>query len=96
MGFPCIVFDGTIYEAIVKNGKMKLQKTNHIILTRSTRASYSVYDVNFLIDVVTKNYFNNYLRKINNDVKSCFDKVTKHKRRLWRELEKLSMIRSAT
>ena len=90
ISFPCIVFDGTMYEAILEDGKVELKKSNHVVLARSNRAPYSVYDLTFLIDVVTKNYFDRYMKKINNDVKSCFDMVRKRKRRILRELEKIS------
>jgi hypothetical protein len=96
LAFLCIVFDGTMYEAILKNGRIELKKSNHLVLSRSNKTSYSNYDLNFLIDVVTKNHFDQYLRKINKDVETCFGIIKKRKRRILREFEKLSLIQSGT
>jgi hypothetical protein len=91
--FPCIVFDGTMYEAILKDGRIEVRLAKHLVLTRSSRTSYSYYDLNYLIDIVTKSHFDSYLKEIKKDVASIFEIANKHRRRILRELDKWSVIR---
>jgi hypothetical protein len=54
MYFPCILFQGFMYEAkIDNNGKVSLEPQNHILLETLFRSPYSVYEKNVLIDVVS-------------------------------------------
>lgn len=92
--FPCIVFDGTMFEAIVDKGRVELRESNHILLSTQSRATYSNWDLSFLIDVVTKDYFKSFLEEVNTDVKSLFSLVKKRKRKILRELDKLTFISS--
>lgn len=71
--FPCIVFHGQMYEATFEGRKMEVTSRKHILLTTQYRPSYSVWEEGFLIDVVHRTYFRNYLRKVRKDIKSLQD-----------------------
>lgn len=85
--FPCIVFDGKIFEAIVEKGKLELRKRRHLILTSQYRPSYSVWEQNFLIDIIHRSYFNYYLEKITSDIKSLAETTAKNRDYLMRIIE---------
>jgi hypothetical protein len=59
--FPCIVFRGTegagLYQAQVVNDEIRIQETDHVILSSLYKSKYSTYEKNILIDVVTEDYF---------------------------------------
>jgi hypothetical protein len=76
--FPCIVFDGKMFEAEVEGGKIKLYETKHVLLRTFHKASYSTWDLGFLIDIVHKSYFNKFLQTIENNIESV-RRVTKNK-----------------
>jgi hypothetical protein len=68
--FPCIVFDGQIFEAQIKGEMLRLKRTEHILLTTSQPSPYSIWDLRFMIDVVSKSYFQNFLSEIDDSIKS--------------------------
>jgi hypothetical protein len=74
--FPCIVFQGHMYEATVENsGKVSLEKKNHIVLDTLFRSPYSVYEKNLLIDVISgkpfdEKCFTDYQGLIRQDIAS--------------------------
>jgi len=95
MYFPCIVFDGQMFEAIVEGTKIRLKRANHILLTTQNRTSYSNWEQGFLIDVVQKTYFEKYQRKVNRDFLSLRKIVKKNKRKIEGEIERtLSLIKT--
>jgi hypothetical protein len=66
--FLAIVFDGKLYEAIIEEGKIKLEERSHVLL-RSTRYSKSKAGMSYyVIDVVVKSYFSEYLKIIDSDI----------------------------
>jgi len=65
---PVIVFDGRMFEAIIKNGAIKLFERKHLLLTTAYSPSYvkdfpntETPDLPYLIDVVRKDYFGDFL-----------------------------------
>lgn len=85
--FPCIVFDGEIFEAIVYKGELELKKRKHLILTSQYRPSYSVWEENFIIDIVHKSYFRDYLKKIRRDIESLSETAVKNRDYLVSEIK---------
>jgi hypothetical protein len=85
--FPCIVFDGKIFEAIVERGKLELKRCNHLILTTQYRPSYSIWEQNFLIDIVHKSYFKYYLEKITRNIKALTETTLRNRDKLIKEIE---------
>ena len=68
--FLAIVLDGLIYEATSKKGIIKLRERSRIIL-RSTRYSKSKAGMSrYNIDVVTRSYFPQYIKMIDDEVNS--------------------------
>jgi len=80
--FPCIVFDGRMFEAIVENGNLDLRKCNHIVLFTQHIHHYSHSYQNFLIDIVHRSYFDQYLKEIERDIKSLAEIIAKNRRKL--------------
>jgi len=68
--FPCIVFDGLMFEAEVLKGRVNLTPTKHVLISTMHRASYSVWDLGFLIDVVQKSHFERFMKSIDADIAS--------------------------
>ena len=57
-----------MFEAIVENDDIKLERTKHLILTTLYKSPYSIYEKNLLIDVVSEEYFNDYQELIRKDI----------------------------
>ena len=92
MLLPIIVFDGKMYEAVIENGKMKVNESKHIVLTTSYRTPYSVWEQGILIDVIRKDIFPDFLRVLKQDFRS-FNRVVKgNKRRIEREVERATSL----
>lgn len=68
--FPCIVFDGELFEAQIKGKGISLKKVQHLLLSTSQPSPYSEWNKSFLIDVVHKDYFKTFLREIEDSTKS--------------------------
>jgi hypothetical protein len=85
--FPCIVFDGLMFEAILERGGLQLHKTNHVILSTSYRSQYSIFERSFLIDVVHKDSFGDYLKLIRKDVSSIQKSLRKNSSRILRKID---------
>jgi len=94
--FPCIIFNGAMYEATIKDGKVRLEESNHVLLMTQNRTAYSNWELGFLVDVVTKDYFEELLKKINGDIRSFVGSVKKRESKIVRELSKLSMIKASS
>jgi effector-binding domain-containing protein len=60
--FPIIVFDGDMYEASFTSGELKLEETNHVLLSTHFRCPYCKEVRSFTIDVVHRSYFDEYLK----------------------------------
>jgi hypothetical protein len=70
MSFPCIVFRGSMYEAIVEGDNLRLEKTDHLVLKTSFSSMYSVYEKGLLVDIVSEDYFDSYQELIRKDIAS--------------------------
>jgi hypothetical protein len=90
--FPCIVFDGKMFEATVENGKLELEKRKHIVLVTQYRPSYSLWEQSFLIDVVHKSYFQKYLRKIVHDITLLSENIVKNRNKLLKKIEDVELL----
>lgn len=84
--FPCIVLDGSMYEAIVENDDLDLKEAKHIVLFTTYRSPYAVYDRCLLIDVVHKDYFTDYLKIIHKDEASLRTIVSKNSSKITRKI----------
>ena len=73
--FPCIVFDGDMFEAIVENGKISLQETDHIVLSTSIPSKKNQFYMKYLIDVVRKDFFKDYLKIIEIDLQNFLNEI---------------------
>lgn len=100
MMFPCIIFQGPMYEAIVKNGVVELTKINHIIYKTLFRSRYSIYEKNVLIDVIAdepfgEEHFLEYQKLISENMKSLQESVRKNSEMISRRIvETLTLLDS--
>jgi hypothetical protein len=90
--FPCIVFDGEMYEAFVKDGGLRLKKSQHLLLRTLYRSPYSLYERSMLIDVVVKDNFEGYLDLIDEDIKSLNRLINKNSRKIVRKIDELKSV----
>jgi hypothetical protein len=90
--FPCIVFEGAMYEAIVENGNLQLKEADHIILDTSYRSRYSVYEKTILVDVVRRSYFEDYMKLIRKDVNSIKRIVHGQSQKITRKIEEITSL----
>jgi len=72
MVFPVIVFNGNLYEATLdKIGNIVLSQRKHILLARTSRLPFAgANERSFLIDIVTKGYFEDYLKAVRLDIRN--------------------------
>lgn len=78
MSFPCIVFRGPMYEAIVEDDDLRLERTSHVVLNTSFSSMYSIYEKGLLVDIVSEDYFNDYQELIRKDI-SWIEKAVRKK-----------------
>lgn len=71
---PTIVFDGKLYEAIIKDGSLHLFERKHLLLSARYSPAYvkdfprtEVPELPHLIDVVRKDFFNGFLQTLEKD-----------------------------
>lgn len=101
MFFPCIVFQGPMYEAIIKNGVVELTPTNHVIYKTLFRSRYSIYEKNVLIDVFAdepfkEDTFLKWQKVFHEDMESLEKAVTKNSGSISRRIvETLTLLESA-
>jgi hypothetical protein len=65
--FLCIVLDGLLYEAKVDGDSLELNEINHIILKSEYRPYEGLLNRPVLIDVVKRDFFEEYLSLIKKD-----------------------------
>jgi hypothetical protein len=70
MIYPVIVLQGEIYESYEENGDIKLQKVNHAIFEFNR---YDEDSSSLLIDIITEDYFLEYLKLLKNDMENLKD-----------------------
>lgn len=82
INFPCIIFDGDMYEAEVVAGEVNLKKAKHVLISTAHRSSHSTWDLRFLIDVVQKRHFKRFLKSIDKDTQSLKKVVKKNEKEI--------------
>lgn len=70
MIYPVIVLQGEIYESYEENGDVKLQKVNHVIFEFNR---YEEDSSSLLIDIITEDYFLEYLQLLKHDMEMLKD-----------------------
>jgi hypothetical protein len=95
LAFPIIVFDGDMYEATFYSGQLKLQKTNHILLSTHFRCPYSQEVKNFTIDVVNKAQFPTFVDLMTKDIMDCSEAIYLNKDELLKRAERNRSLHSA-
>jgi hypothetical protein len=73
---PVIVFDGELIEAFHSSNEMRLEHANHILLKTNYLCPYCHRIESFLIDVVHRSYFEEYMKIFKNDVKQTENILT--------------------
>lgn len=95
MSFPCIVFDGSMYEAIVHNGNLRLRESKHLALFTLYRCPYSIFEKCILIDIVNKDYFTEYLKVIRKDVTSLRKQINRDSVKIVEKIDEVRELQSA-
>jgi hypothetical protein len=88
LSFLAIVFDGMLFDAIIKNGKVQLEERDHVLLEVRYRPDYSSSDLNYWIDIVKREYFLKYMANIHYDISWIGDKITSERKLLAAYLKK--------
>jgi len=86
---PTIVFDGKLYEAIIKNGSPQLFERKHLLLSTTYSPAYvrdfpgtESPELTYLIDVVRKDFFDNFLQILEKDYITLWKCVSDNLKRL--------------
>jgi len=80
--FPCIVYDGKMFEAEVTQKETKLTETKHVVLAASEPASPNRNYMNFLIDVVHKDYVEEYMKVIECDIEALVKQIGENREKV--------------
>ena len=67
MFFPIIVFEGNMYRVTLESGNPIPQKVNHVLIRTNHRSLYTKEVNGFLVDVVHRSYFPEFMKKLNSD-----------------------------
>lgn len=73
--FPTIAFDGDMYEVSFDYNEPKLEKKNHILLSTRYRCPICQEARSFMIDVVHRSYFSQFLEILNTDFQKVRDNI---------------------
>jgi hypothetical protein len=84
MFFPIIVFDGDMYKVNLKSGEPQLEKTMHIPIKTNYRSPYTKEVEGFLIDVVHRSYFPEFMNKLDLDFTNIIDLILQFREELAR------------
>jgi hypothetical protein len=87
--FPLIVFDGRLFEAVVRKNKLRLNAAPHLLLEASGHAFGIRRPVNYLIDVVAKPFLKEYLSLLNQDISVLLKYFKSNERALAEKAEEL-------
>jgi hypothetical protein len=79
---PTIVFDGKLYEAICENASVRLFERKHILLSATHSPIYlkdfqntEPSDLQYIIDVVRKDFFTDFIKILENEYSSLWNCV---------------------
>jgi len=87
--FPIIVFDGSMYRVNLESGEPKLEKAKHILIKTSHRSPYTKEVERFVIDVVHRSYFPEFMRKLNLDFLNLIEVVLQQHDELVKKAEEI-------
>lgn len=86
---PTIVFDGKLYEAIIKDGSLHLSERKHLLLSAKHSPAYvrdfprtEDPELPHLIDVVRKDFFNGFLQILDNDYLTLWKCISNNLKKL--------------
>jgi len=68
--YLAIIFDGKLYEAITERGEIRIVEKSHVLLESARYSKLKTGMSNYVIDVIAKDYFPNYLGLINKDIRT--------------------------
>lgn len=86
--FPIIVFDGYMFEVVLESGEPKLKKRNHLTLITHHRSPYTQEAEDFLIDVVHRSYFPEFMKKLNADFLNIRNEIIQKSEKLYENVMK--------
>src|SRR5690606_32708649 len=75
MVFPLLILQNDLIEVSEKNGKVEIEKKNHIIFDFK---KHSNSKSGFLIDVITEDYLPNYLKLVEQSVRELKNDIVKY------------------
>lgn len=64
---PILVFDGDMFDVTVEQGEPKLERQNHILLATSQGSPYCKEPEGYIIDVVHRTYFKEFMKLLEAD-----------------------------
>ena len=88
--FLVIVLDGKLVEALVDGDHVRVQSTDHILLKKLYRPKYRREEVEYAIDIVTKNFFSSYMNMVERDISLLWEHLLQYKTDLESYLRKSS------
>lgn len=65
--FPIIVFDGDLFEVTFESGEPKPERRMHLLLNTHYRSPYSKKVQSYLVDIVHRTYFSEFLKILESD-----------------------------
>lgn len=77
--FPIIVFDGKMYEYSMKSGKGNLTPVKRVLLESSYRPSFSQRELQFGIEIISKDALEEVLRDIEKDCSTIYSELIRLK-----------------
>jgi len=75
LSFLAIVLDGGLFEVTVEDNKPSIEERDHVLLYYRYRPSKSFVNLDFWIDIVKREFFPAYVRKIHRDISLISDKI---------------------
>jgi hypothetical protein len=81
--FPCVVFDGKIFEATIEKGKIGLKNSLHVPLVTFCPSAYQAWDLAFIIDFVHRSYVDKFLALVDKDINSMTQVIVKDEERIY-------------
>jgi len=82
ISFLAIVFDGKLFEARVAEGKTKIKESDHILYHNIYCQRETFDELDFWIDIVKREYFPTYLRKIDRSISKIQNQIISGKEQL--------------
>ena len=86
--FPVVVFEGKMYEYYEESGKKTLTPVDRVLLESSYRPSYHYRDVDFAIEIITKDVLGKLLKDVRKDCSTIYSGIIGAKEELMGEYSK--------